>query len=91
MFSTMTTEPSTISPKSMAPRLIRLPAIPSFTMKLTANSIDSGIESATMIAARMLPSKRKSTAMTRAAPSIRFVSTVLMVRCDRGRSGRRRP
>ena len=36
-FSTMMTAPSTMSPKSMAPRLIRLPESPAAFMTTTAN------------------------------------------------------
>ena len=42
-FSTMITELSTTRPKSMAPRLIRLPAMPNRNIALKANSIDSGM------------------------------------------------
>ena len=42
-FSTMTTELSTTRPKSIAPRLIRLPAMPTRSIIVTANSIDSGM------------------------------------------------
>ena len=44
-FSTITTELSTIMPKSMAPRLSRLAAMPNRSMPAKANSIDSGIAS----------------------------------------------
>ena len=39
----MMSEPSTTSPKSMAPRLIRLPVCPVSTMQMMAKSIASGI------------------------------------------------
>ena len=39
----MTTELSTTSPKSMAPRLIRLPAMPTRSIIVTAKSIESGM------------------------------------------------
>ena len=41
----MTTELSTTRPKSMAPRLSRLPAMPKRSMPQKANSIDSGMAS----------------------------------------------
>ena len=44
----MTTELSTIRPKSMAPRLSRLAAMPKRSMPEKANSIDSGMARATM-------------------------------------------
>ena len=76
-FSTMTTELSTTRPKSMAPRLIRLPAMPTRSIIVTAKSIESGMAEATISPARKFPRKAKSTAMTRIAPSNRFRSTVL--------------
>ena len=42
-FSITITALSTIRPKSMAPRLIRLPAMPKASIRLPAKSIDSGI------------------------------------------------
>ena len=54
-FSTMMTAPSTMMPKSSAPRLSRLPLTPRSTMPVMANSIDSGMTQAVMSAARMLP------------------------------------
>ena len=73
------TAPSTRMPKSSAPRLIRLPLIPKRFMPITANRNDSGITSAVIAAARMLPSSRNSTTMTSSAPSVRFLATVLTV------------
>ena len=83
MFSIITTEPSTISPKSIAPRLIRLPEIPSCFMAMNAASIDSGIAEATIRPPRRLPSSSSSTTMTRSPPSIRFFATVRIVRRTR--------
>ena len=79
-FSMMMTAPSTIRPKSSAPRLIRLPDTPPRTMPVRVNSIDSGITAAVISAARTLPSSRNSTTTTRIAPSTRFLATVRMVR-----------
>ena len=52
----MITLESTIRPKSIAPRLIRLAVTPVASMTLAAKSIDSGIASATIRPPRMLPS-----------------------------------
>jgi hypothetical protein len=73
-------EPSTTMPKSMAPRLIRLPLRPSAFMPVKATSMAKGIAAATMSPPRKLPRSRKSTATTKSAPSARFFATVLMVR-----------
>ncbi len=80
MFSTITTAPSTMMPKSMAPRLSRFALIVALApCRVTANSIESGITSATMSAARRFPSSSSSTATTSAAPSNRLVRTVSSV------------
>ncbi len=78
--STIITAPSTIKPKSIAPRLIRFPDTPKVYMSATAKSIASGITEATISPARRLPRKSTSTTITISAPSIRFFSTVPMVR-----------
>ena len=75
-FSTMMTELSTTSPKSMAPRLIRVPATPKRSIMSKAKSIDSGMARATMSPALRLPRNAKSTAMTSSAPSSRLLCTV---------------
>ena len=54
MFSVMITAPSTMIPKSMAPRERRLAGIPLRSMKMKAKRSERGIVSATMTAARML-------------------------------------
>ena len=79
-FSTMITAPSTIRPKSSAPRLIRLALTLFWTIPVMRMSIDSGITAAVMSAARQLPSSASSTTTTSSAPSKRLVATVLMVR-----------
>ena len=76
--SVITTEPSTMMPKSMAPRLSRLAAIANWYMPSSAKSIASGMASATRSPARMFPSNTKSTRMTSAAPASRLCSTVPM-------------
>ena len=75
----MMTAPSTISPKSIAPRLIRLPLIRPCNMPMAVSSIESGIASAVISAARKLPSSRNSTTMTSSAPSARLFATVSIV------------
>ena len=79
LFSTMITAPSTIRPKSSAPRLIKLPETPSLFMPMAAISIEIGMTRAAIMAARILPSRRNSTAITSKAPSTRFFSTVAIV------------
>ncbi len=80
MFSIITTEPSTIRPKSMAPRLIRFPDSPARRIPVNATSIESGIAELTMRPARRFPSRRSSTTTTSRPPSTRFVATVRIVR-----------
>ena len=48
-------------------------------MPVAVISMATGMTSAVMIAARMLPSSRNRTAMTRSAPSARFFATVPIV------------
>jgi hypothetical protein len=78
-FSTMITAPSTISPKSSAPRLIRLADVRDCTMPVNVISMASGITAAVSSAARTLPSSANSTTTTSSAPSTRFFSTVASV------------
>ena len=77
-FSIMMTELSTTSPKSSAPRLRRLPAMPNRSIPEKAKSIDMGIAHATMSPARRFPRNRNSTATTRSPPSNRLLRTVSM-------------
>ncbi|MNV36833.1 hypothetical protein D3C71_1283260 [compost metagenome] len=79
-FSMMITAPSTIRPKSKAPRLIRLADTPPRAMPVRVNSIARGITAAVINAARKLPSSANSTTITSNAPSMRFLATVSMVR-----------
>jgi hypothetical protein len=79
----MTTAPSTKSPKSIAPRLIRLPPTPNSRMTAAAPSIAAGIASATTRPARRLPRDRSKTAITSAPPSIRFLAKVPSVASTR--------
>ena len=76
MLSTITTEPSTSNPKSMAPRLMRLPESPTCIIPVNAINIDSGMADATITPARRSPRKKNRTAMTRSPPSSRLLRTV---------------
>ena len=76
MASTTITDPSTIKPKSIAPKLIRLPPTPNIFIRITANSMDNGITDDTINPALILPRKNTSTNTTISAPSIRLCSTV---------------
>ncbi len=78
-FSTMITAPSTIKPKSSAPKLIKLADTSVLTMPDIVASIAKGITAAVISAARTFPSKTNSTTMTSKAPSTRFFCTVSMV------------
>ena len=77
-FSTITTAPSTIIPKSNAPRLIKLALIFCSAIPVKVNSIDNGITQAVIKAARKLPKKINRITMTKIAPSTKFFWTVLM-------------
>ena len=80
MASTIITAPSTINPKSIAPKLIKLALTPNTFIKAKANSIAKGIADATINPALKFPKKRTKTKMTINAPSIKFFSTVLIAR-----------
>ena len=71
--------PSTSRPKSSAPRLIRFALTRVCTIPVTVISMANGITRAVRNAARMLPSNKNSTTITRMAPSSRFVQTVSSV------------
>ena len=75
----MITAPSTISPKSSAPRLIRLALILPCSMPVAVISMVTGMTNAVISAARKFPSSRNSTSNDQGAPSARFVATVLIV------------
>ncbi len=68
----MITVPSTIRPKSRAPRLIRLPGTFMLFMPMAIIRNENGMISTAIRAARTLPSSRKSVAATRIAPSVRL-------------------
>ena len=76
--STMMTAPSTIKPKSIAPRLMRLPDTPKRFIIEMAKSMDKGITEATTKPALRFPRKRIRIKITLNAPSIRLVETVLI-------------
>ncbi len=77
-FSTITTELSTINPKSMAPRLNSVAAIPNRIIPENANIIDNGIANATISPALRLPRNKNNTEITSKPPSNRFRRTVSM-------------
>ena len=79
----MMTAPSTMSPKSSAPRLIRLALMRPASMPVAVSIMAIGMTRAVMIAARMLPSARNSTATTSSAPSAKFLDTVRTVASTR--------
>ena len=79
----MITAPSTIRPKSSAPRLIRLAETRFSTMPVMVSSIVSGITAAVISAARRLPSNPNNTTTTSNAPSSKFLRTVAMARSTR--------
>ena len=86
--STIITAPSTINPKSIAPKLIKLPLTPNKLIKLTANNNANGITEATINPALQFPIKSTKIKITINAPSMRFVLTVeiaLFTNLDRSR------
>ena len=93
VFSTMMTAPSIMSSKSSAPRLIRFAGTPNAFIPVAAITKDSGMTSVAMRAARGLPRKTNSVAITSNAPIARFsptVVTVALTSCERSRSSSRR-
>lgn len=78
-FSTTITAPSTMMPKSIAPRDNRLAGMPTQVSPRKVASRASGIVIATITAARRLPRNSHSTIDTSNAPSSRLVNTVLKV------------
>ena len=79
MFSTTITAPSTMMPKSIAPRLSRLAGMPTSVSPRKVASSDSGITAATMAAARRFCKNKNSTSITSSAPSVRLANTVCRV------------
>ena len=76
MFSITITAPSTMMPKSMAPRLSRLAGTPMIFKPRKVASSDKGITTTTARLARRLERNRYSTSDTSSAPSTRFLNTV---------------
>ena len=72
----MITAPSTINPKSSAPKLIKFPETPKIFIIMMAKSIAKGITDATKNPARKFPRNKTNTKTTINAPSIKFFSTV---------------
>jgi len=70
--SMSTMAPSTSSPKSRAPRLIRLPGTSRAAMAAVAKAMESGMMLATRRPARHEPRKPRSTSITRSPPSTRL-------------------
>ena len=79
-FSIITTAPSTIRPKSMAPSDIRFADTPKYRIPMKPTSIDIGMTAATSRAARASPRNTNSTMTTSSDPSSRFLRTVCAVR-----------
>ena len=78
-FSIITTAPSAIIPKSMAPKLIRLALTPNSAMPMKPKSIDKGMTAATIKAARILPRKSMRTVTTKSPASSKLRRTVAIV------------
>ena len=76
--STIITAPSTIKPKSNAPKLIKLPLTPNKFIKIIANNIDKGMIDATKKPALKFPRNNTKTKTTIKAPSAKFLLTVLI-------------
>ena len=76
--STMITAPSTINPKSIAPKLMRLAETPKICISAKANNKLNGMTDATIKPARQLPSNSTRINTTIRPPSIKFFSTVEM-------------
>ena len=64
--------PSMMRPKSRAPRLIRFAGTPKAFIPIAAMANDNGMTSVAMMAARALPRRTNSVAITRSAPIARF-------------------
>ena len=67
-------------PKSIAPKLIRLADTPNIRIRMKPKSMASGMTEATISPALTLPRKTISTMKTMNAPSMRFFTTVEMLR-----------
>ena len=67
------------TPKSIAPRLIKLAVTSNMRMPTNAESSDNGTTNATNTAARKCPRERNRTAITSAPPSSKLRLTVSIV------------
>ena len=76
--STITTAPSIIIPKSIAPIEIKLADMPLIFMQINAKSNDNGMIIETIIVALKSAIKRNTINVTRIIPSVRFPSTVFV-------------
>ena len=79
MVSSITMAPSTIIPKSIAPKESKLAGIWVKCMSINAINKDNGIVMATRSAPRQLPRKMMRTKITRIIPSKRVLETVCSV------------
>ena len=79
VLSTMMTAPSTIIPKSIAPKLIRFAQTSKAFININANNNDRGIVDATMRPPRQFPKSKTKTKITMRPPSNRFPITVPVV------------
>ena len=83
MCSTITSVPSTMMPKSSAPRLSRFAGMPVKYMQMKAKSSASGIVIAVSSAARTLPRNNSSMVTITTMPSSSVCDTVCMVLATR--------
>ena len=79
MFSITMTAPSTMMPKSMAPKLSKLAGTPMIFRPKKVDSSASGMISTTAKLARMFDKNRYNTRATSKAPSTKFLNTVVRV------------
>ena len=79
MCSTMTSVPSTMMPKSSAPRLNRLAGIPVKCMQINANSSESGMVIGRQQRGPHAAEKKNSTIRTMTSPRRAYADTVCSV------------
>ena len=83
MFSAMTTAPSTMMPKSMAPTDSSPMGMPATYISIKATSRAKGMVIATRAAMAGRPRNNNSTSTTRVMPSSTLCPTVCSVLCTR--------
>ena len=83
MPSTITTAPSMMIPKSIAPIDSRLALIPHSRRQMKANKRASGMTTETMTVVRQSRMKSSTTRVTSSMPSSTLCNTVLMARFTR--------